>query len=132
MARPIWSGSISFGLVNVPVNLYSATSSHKVAFHQFERGTGERIRYKRVAEESGKEVGWDDIVKGYEVEKGRYVIVEKEELEAVEPNRSRTIEIEEFVRLAEIDPIAWDKTYYLAPKEDVGAERPYMLLLKAL
>lgn len=132
MARPIWTGSISFGLVNVPVKLFSAIESHKIQFHQFQRGTGERIRYKRVAEESGKEVAWDEIVKGYEVEKGHYVIVEPEELEALDPNRSRTIEIEEFVRLEEIDPIAWNNTYYLAPQEKVGAERPYLLLLRAL
>lgn len=132
MARPIWTGSISFGLVNVPVKLFSATSSHNVSFHQLEAKTGARIRYKRVSEESGEEVPWDEIVKGYELSKGEYVTVTSEELESVEPTKTRTIEIEEFVDLEAIDPIVWDKTYYLAPQEDVNAERPYALLMRAM
>jgi DNA end-binding protein Ku len=132
MARPIWSGAISFGLVTVPVKLFSATSSQTVRFNQFQEGTGERIRYKRVAESSGEEVAYSDIVKGYEVEDDRYVLVTQEELESVEPGRSRTIEIEDFVDLDAIDPITWDKTYYLAPREDAGAEKPYALLRTAM
>lgn len=132
MARPIWTGSISFGLVNVPVKLFSATSSHNVSFHQLDAKSGSRIRYKRVAEETGEEVSWDDIVKGYEVSRGEYVTITGEELESVQPTRTRSIEIDEFVELDEIDPIVWNKTYYLAPQEDVNAERPYALLMRAM
>jgi DNA end-binding protein Ku len=116
----------------VPVKLFSATSPRTVRFTQFQEGTGERIRYKRVAEGSGEEVAYDDVVKGYEVEDGQYIIVTPDELESVEPGRSRTIEIEDFVDLAAIDPICWDKTYYLAPQEDAGAEKPYALLHQAM
>jgi DNA end-binding protein Ku len=132
MARAIWNGSISFGLVNVPVKLYSATEQKDVSFHQFEAGSGERIRYKRVAEESGREVDYGDIVKGYEVEPGRHVIVTPEELESVEPGHSRSIEIEDFIDLDEIDPMHFDKSYYLGPAVNVGAEKPYELLRTAL
>ena len=132
MARAIWSGSISFGLVNVPVKLFSATEQKDVSFHQFQEGTGQRIRYRRVAEESGEEVDYADIVKGYEVEKGRHVLVTPEELESVDPGRTRTIEIEDFVDLAEIDPIYYEKSYYLAPAEGSGAEKPYALLLQGM
>ncbi|MBW3644913.1 MAG: Ku protein [Actinobacteria bacterium] len=132
MARAIWSGSISFGLVNVPVKLFSATEQKDVSFHQFQEGTGQRIRYRRVAEESGEEVDYADIVKGYEVEKGRHVLVTPEELESVDPGRTRTIEIEDFVDLAEIDPIYYEKSYYLAPAEGAGAEKPYALLLRGM
>jgi DNA end-binding protein Ku len=132
MARPIWSGAISFGLVTVPVKLFSATDSKQISFNQFQEGTGQRIRYKRVAEESGEEVDYADIVKGYEVEKGRYVIVTPDELEAVEPRKSRTIEIEDFIDLDDVDPVYFDKTYYLGPASDVGAEKPYALLHRAL
>lgn len=131
MARAIWTGSISFGLVTVPVKLYTATSPHKVSFHQFQEGTGERIRYQRVAEGTGEEVDYADIVKGAEVEKGRHVIVTREELEAIEPGKSRSIDIEDFVDLDEIDPIAWNTTYYLGPDGET-AERPYRLLLEAM
>lgn len=130
MARAIWNGAIGFGLVNIPVKLYSATESKSISFHQFERGTGKRIHNKRVAEGTDREVDYDDIDKGYEVSKGKFVIVTPEELESVEPGRSRTIEIEQFVDLAELDPIYFDKTYYLGPAE--GAEKPYTLLLDAL
>ena len=130
MARAIWSGAIGFGLVNIPVKLYSATESKDVAFHQFERGTGKRIHNKRVAEGSDREVAFEDIDKGYEVSKGKFVMVTPEELASVEPGRSRTIEIEEFVDLHEVDPVYFDKPYYLAPAD--GAEKPYVLLLEAL
>jgi DNA end-binding protein Ku len=132
MARAIWTGTISFGLVTVPVRLYSATESQTVSFSQFQKGTGERIRYKRVAEGTGEEVDYAEIVKGAEIDDGRYVIVTPEDLEAIEPGRSRTIEIEDFVNLDQIDPISWDKTYYLGPAEDAGAEKPYGLLLRAM
>lgn len=132
MARPIWSGAVSFGLVTVPVKLFSATESKQVSFNQFQEGTGQRIRYKRVAEESGEEVPYGEIVKGYEVEKGRFVIVTPEELETAEPRKSRSIEIEDFVDLDDIDPVYFDKTYYLGPAGDVGAEKPYALLHRAL
>jgi DNA end-binding protein Ku len=132
MPRAIWSGAISFGLVTVPVKLYSATEQKDVRFHQFQEGTGQRIRYKRVAEDSGEEVEYADIVKGYEIDKGRYVIVTPDELEAVEPTKSRTIDIEDFVDLDAIDPVYWEKTYYLGPAEDVGAEKPYALLHHAM
>ena len=132
MARAMWSGAVSFGLVTIPIKLFSATSSHNVEFHQFEKNTGERIRYKRVAENTEKEVEYSDIVKGHEIADGKFVIVTPEELAAVEPTKSRTIDIEDFVDLDEIDPIYWNNTYYLAPAEDVGAEKPYALLLKAM
>jgi DNA end-binding protein Ku len=132
MARAIWSGAISFGLVNVPVKLFSATETRDVSFHQFQEGTGQRIRYKRVAAESGEEVGYDDIVKGYEVDKGRHVLVSPEELESVEPGRSHTIEIEDFVDLDRIDPVYYEKTYYLAPAKGAGAEKSYALLRRAM
>jgi len=130
MARAMWSGAISFGLVTIPVKLFSATSSHSVEFNQFEKGTGERIRYKRVAEKSEREVEYRDIVKGHEVEDGKFVIVTPEELAAVEPTKSRTIDIEDFVDLADIDPVYYDHPYYLIP--DKGATKAYGLLLGAM
>jgi DNA end-binding protein Ku len=130
MARAIWSGAIGFGLVNIPVKLFSAIERKDVAFHQFQQGTGKRVHNKRVVEGSGKEVAFEDIEKGYEVSKGHFVLVTPEELESVEPGQSRTIEIEEFVDLHEVDPIYYDRPYYLAPAK--GAEKPYALLLEAL
>jgi DNA end-binding protein Ku len=132
MARAIWSGAISFGLVTIPVKLYSAVDPQDVQFHQFQKNSGQRVRNKRVAEESGREVDYGNIVKGYEVSKGEYVIVTPEELESVEPTRNRTIEIEDFVDLDEIDPIYFEKTYYLAPEKGAGAEKAYSLLREAL
>ncbi|HZA60295.1 MAG TPA: Ku protein [Actinomycetota bacterium] len=132
MARAIWTGSVTFGLVNIPVRLYSATKPRDVRFHQLEGGSGRRIRHKRVAEGSEEEVPYEEIVKGYEVDKGRYVPLTPDELEAVEPERGRSIEIRDFVDLAEIDPIYFEKTYYLGPQPDVGAEKPYALLHQAM
>ncbi|HVM08668.1 MAG TPA: Ku protein [Acidimicrobiales bacterium] len=132
MPRAIWSGSISFGLVNVPVRLHSATQQKDVRFHQFERETGERIRQKRVAEDSGHEVDYDDIVKGYEISKGRFVMVTPEELESVEPGQSRTIDIEDFIEFTEVDPVHYEKTYYLEPEDSQGAKRAYALLREAM
>ena len=130
MPRAIWSGSISFGLVNVPVGLYSATESKDVRFHEFEGGSGRRIRHERVAEGTDKEVDYDDIVKGYEVADDKYVMLTKEELESVEPGRSRSIDVENFVSLGEIDPVYYEKSYYLAPK--AGGEKAYALLRAAM
>lgn len=131
MARAIWTGSVSFGLVNVPVGLFSATEDHTVHFSQFEKGTPNRIRYKRVNEETGEEVDFSHIVKGYDIGGGEYVIVDPDELDEVAPGRSRTIDITDFVEQAEIDPIFYQKTYYLAPQGE-GAERAYGLLLEAM
>ncbi|MBC6447855.1 non-homologous end joining protein Ku [Actinokineospora xionganensis] len=131
MARPIWNGAINFGLVTVPVELYGATEDHTISFRQFERGTSDRIRYKRVNERTGKEVAYSDIVKGAEIGGGDYVIIEPDELEAIAPGRSRTIDISAFVDLDSIDPIHFQKTYWLAPaKEEYG--RAYSLLLQAM
>lgn len=132
MARAIWTGAISFGLVNIPVRLYAATRSHRIDFHQFQRGTGKRVRYKRVAEGSGKEVPFDQIVRGVEVRKGKFVTIESEELEAVEPRKTRTIEIQDFVPLAQIDPIVWNETYYIGPDAHAGAQRAYATLTRAM
>jgi DNA end-binding protein Ku len=131
MARSIWSGAVGFGLVTVPVSVYSATDDKTIEFHQFERDTSDRIRYQRVNERTGKEVDYDDIVKGHDVGGGDYVIVTPEDLEAVEPGRSRTIDITDFVDLSEIDPIYFQKAYYLAPKGE-EARRPYDLLRQAM
>jgi DNA end-binding protein Ku len=130
MPRAIWSGAISFGLVNVPVKLYSATSPKSVRFHQLSRETGSRIRQKRVDPSTGDEVAFEDIVKGYEVTPDRYVIIEPEELDALDPKATKTIDIEEFVDLAEIDPIYYDHSYYLAPA--TGGAKAYRLLLEAM
>ena len=131
MARPIWSGAINFGLVTIPVELYSATEDHTISFRQFERGTSDRIRYKRINERTGKEVAFSDIVKGADVGGGEYVIIEPEELDQIAPGRSRTIDINTFVDLDDIDPIHFQKTYWLAPaKEEYG--RSYGLLLQAM
>jgi DNA end-binding protein Ku len=126
----IWTGSISFGLVTVPVKLTSATKSRDVSFNQLEEETGSRIRLRRVSEQTGEEVPPNKIVKGYEIEKGRYVVVEKSELEALAPKASHTIEIEDFVDLDEIDPLYFDSPYYVIPDEK--AAKPYRLLVEAM
>jgi DNA end-binding protein Ku len=130
MARAIWTGAISFGLVNVPVKLYSATSPKTVRFHQLSAKTGARIKQKRVDPSTGDEVSFDDIVKGYELTPDRYVLIEPDELEALDPKATKTIDIEEFVDLAEIDPIYYDHSYYLAPT--TGGAKAYQLLLEAM
>lgn len=131
MARAIWGGALNFGLVTVPVELYSATQDHTVHFRQFQRGTSDRIRYRRVNERTGEEVPYDQIVKGYDLGGDEYVIIEPEELEEIAPGRSRTIDIDAFVDLDQIDPIYFQKTYWLAPaKEEFG--RAYTLLLEAM
>ena len=131
MARPIWTGVISFGLVSVPVAMYSATKEHEVSFHQFQKGTSDRIRYKRVNERTGREVDFADIVKGAEVGGGKYVMLDPDELDAVAPGRSRSLEVHAFVDLDEIDPIYFQKTYYLAPASDETA-KTYALLRDAM
>lgn len=131
MARSIWTGSISFGLVNIPVGLYSAVEEKTIRFHQLEQGTSDRIRYKRVNESTGNEVEYQDIVKGYEVSEDQYVVLTQDELEAAEPSGSRTVEIEDFVDQSEIDPIYFDRTYYLAPRNQ-AAMKPYSLLREAM
>jgi DNA end-binding protein Ku len=131
MAHTIWTGSVSFGLVNIPVGMYSATEEHTVRFHQFEAGTSDRVRNLRVNERSGKEVDYANIVKGYDLGGGESVIVTKEELAAASPERSSTIEISDFVELSEINPIFYRSTYYLAPKGE-AAVKPYRLLLQAM
>ena len=130
MARAIWSGAISFGLVNVPVKLYSATSPKTVRFHQLSAKTGARIRQKRVDQSTGDEVPFEEIVKGYELTPDRYVLIEPEELDALDPKATKTIDIEEFVALADIDPIYFDHSYYLAPS--TGGAKAYGLLLEAM
>jgi DNA end-binding protein Ku len=130
MPRSIWSGAISFGLVNVPVKLYSAVSRKTVRFHQLNKETGNRISQRRVDPETGDEVSYDDIVKGYELTKDHYVVITPEELEALDPERTRTIDIEDFVDLEDIDPIFYDHPYYLVP--DTGATKAYGLLLSAM
>src|ERR687895_1061466 len=130
MPRSMWSGAISFGLVNVPVKLYSAVSRKTVRFHQLNRETGHRVAQKRVDSVTGDEVPYENIVKGYELGKERYVVITPEELEALDPERSRTIDIEDFVDLADIDPVYYDHPYYLVP--DKGATKAYGLLLGAM
>src|SRR3954469_11897107 len=130
MARSIWSGAISFGLVNVPVKLYSAVSRKTVRFNQLNAETGNRIAQKRVDPETGEEVPFEQIVKGFELTKDRYVIITPDELDALDPERSRTIQIEDFVDQEDIDPIYYDHPYYLVP--DKGAEKAYGLLLNAM
>jgi DNA end-binding protein Ku len=132
MPRAIWSGSISFGLVNVPVKLYSAIHHQDLSFHQFQEGTNARIRNKRVSEKTGREVAYDDIVKGYEVTKGQYVMVEPDDLAGFAPRATHTIDIEDFVALDDIDPIYYDATYYLAPEKSEGARKAYVLLRRAM
>ena len=130
MARSIWSGAISFGLVNVPVKLFSAVSRKTVRFNQLNQETGNRIQQKRVDPETGEEVGFDQIVKGFELTKDRYVVITPDELDALDPERTRTIDIEDFVDLEDIDPIYYDHPYYLVP--DKGAAKAYGLLLNAM
>jgi DNA end-binding protein Ku len=187
MAQAVWTGDLSFGLVNIPVKLFTATSPRRVRFHQYEAGTGRRIRYRRVAEgppplhqhsspdeedaapvepwerevggvpeDSGEladpnemaegeshqktsrgsdeadEIGWEEIVKGYEIEPGRVVTVAADELESVAPERSRVLEVEQFVDLESIDPVFFEKSYYVVPQRGAATERPYWLLYRAM
>src|ERR671922_2064773 len=130
MARSMWSGAISFGLVNVPVKLYSAVSRKTVRFNQLNAETGNRIAQKRVDPETGEEVPYEQIVKGFELTKDRYVVITPDELDALDPERTRTIQIEDFVDQSDIDPVYYDHPYYLVP--DKGAAKAYGLLLNAM
>ncbi|MBK6857200.1 MAG: Ku protein [Microthrixaceae bacterium] len=130
MPRAIWHGSISFGLVSIPVRLFPATSRKTVRFNQIDTRTGSRVRQKRVSEADGSEVPMEDIAKGYELSSGRYVVITDYELAALDPEASRTIELLEFVDQASINPIVYDSAYFLAPDE--ANVKPYALLLRAL
>ncbi|MEU8983075.1 Ku protein [Streptomyces sp. NPDC048309] len=131
MARSIWTGVITFGLASLPVGLYTAIEDHTVHFHQLQRGTADRIRNRRVNERSGKEVPSENIVKGYELAEGEYIVVEPDELDQIAPGRSQTIDITDFVDLADIEPVYFNRTYYIAPR---GKEytKVYELLRAAL
>ncbi|MET0615937.1 MAG: Ku protein [Thermoleophilaceae bacterium] len=130
MPRAIWSGAISFGLVNIPVKLYSAVSRKTVRFHQIDAESGQRIRQQRVNPANGEEIAYEQIVKGYEISPDKYVTITPEELDSLQPQKTRTIDIEEFVDLEQIDPIYYDHPYYLVP--DKGAAKAYKLLLDAM
>jgi DNA end-binding protein Ku len=130
MPRAIWNGAISFGLVSVPVRLYAAVAPKTVRFHQLHAADGVRIQQRRVCPVDGEEVPYEDIVKGYEIAPDQYVVIQPEELAALEPGRGRSIEIEDFVPLSEIDPIFYDHPYYLGPGE--GGAKAYRLLLEAM
>jgi DNA end-binding protein Ku len=131
MARAIWSGVLTFGLVSVPVELYSATERHGPTFHQFEKGTADRIRYQRVNERTADEVDYSDIVKGADTGDGRYVLLDQDELDSVAPGRSRSLEVRTFVDLDDIDPVYFNKAYYLGPGGE-GSEKVYALLRDAM
>jgi DNA end-binding protein Ku len=130
MARAIWSGTISFGLLNVPVKLYSAVSRKTIRFNELREGDGSRVRHKRVAESDEKEVPYEEIVKGYGISPDRYVVLTREELDELNPAKTRAIEIQDFVDIEQIDPISFESPYYLGPAE--GAEKAYGLLVKAM
>ena len=128
--RAIWKGSISFGLVNIPIGLYPATRREDISFRQLRAEDLSPIRYKRVAEEDGEEVPWEKIVKGYEYEKGQFVLVTDKDFEKAMPEATQSIDIVEFVDLAEIDPMFFDKPYYLEPQK--GGKKAYALLRETL
>jgi DNA end-binding protein Ku len=131
MARPVWTGTISFGLVNVPVKAYTAVRDHDIHFNQLEKGSGSRIRNRKVSEKTGKEVDSDDIEMGFEVSKGQYVTFDKEELEELKPESTRAVEVTDFVALDDVDPIYYERTYWLGPDGDAG-KKAYGLLLAAM
>ena len=130
MPRSIWSGSISFGLVNIPIKLTTAVDSKDVSFRQIRRSDSSRIRYRKVAEVDEEEVANDEIVKGYEIAPDRYIVIEPDELKGLDPKKSRTIDISDFVDLDDIDPIYYDASYYLVPQDT--AAKPYLLLHQAM
>ncbi|HEX3128912.1 MAG TPA: Ku protein [Thermoanaerobaculia bacterium] len=130
MARSIWKGSITFGLVNIPVGLYSAEKREEVSFHLLDRKNKARVKYKRVNEETGREVAWEDTVRGFELESGKYVILTDEDLQRAAPEKTQTVDILDFVDLEEIDPSFFDKPYYLAP--DKKGAKSYALLREVL
>jgi DNA end-binding protein Ku len=130
MARAIWSGTISFGLLNVPVKLYSAVARRGISLRELRESDGARIRHRRVAEGTDEEVPYESIVKAYEIAPDRYVPLTKDEMAAIAPEKTRAIEVQDFVDLEEIDPIYFDSPYYLGPAD--GAEKAYSLLAKAM
>jgi DNA end-binding protein Ku len=130
MARSMWTGSVSFGLVNIPVKLFNAVSPKTVRFHLLHAKDGVRIRQKRVCPADGEEVSNDDLIKGYEISKNRYVPIQPEELEALDPKATHTVDILDFVPADQIDPLYFDHPYYLAP--DRGAQKAYALLRAAM
>ncbi|MEO5916269.1 MAG: Ku protein [Luteolibacter sp.] len=130
MARSIWKGAIAFGLVNIPVSLTSAEARPDIQFHMVDSKNHARIRYERVNSDTGEEVPWDRMVKGYEHDDGQFILLTEEDLEAVQPRLTKTIEISEFVSLDEIDPLLFDKPYYLEPEK--RGRKAYALLREAL
>lgn len=130
MARAIWTGAVSFGLVTVPVKLFAAVNSKSVKFNQLDSADHQRVQMKRVNANTGEEVPFDRIVKGYEISPDRYVIIEKGELESIDPKKTKTIDIDRFVDFTELDPIHFDHPYYLAPAP--GGAKPYKLLVDAM
>ena len=130
MARAIWKGSISFGLVNIPIALYPATRREELRFRLLRKTDLSPVNYRRVAEKDGKEVSWDQIVKGYEYEKGKYVVLRDEDFQRVDLEATQTVDIQDFVDLEEIDPIFFYKPYYLEPQK--GGDKAYALLRDAL
>ncbi len=129
MPRPVWSGTISFGLIAIPIKLFHAVSRKSVSFNQLDERTMSRIRYRKVSDETGEEVPDEHIVKGYEVSKGRYILVDPDELEPFIPAATKTVDLEEFVDLAEIDPVYFENAYYVAPDSN---PKPYVLLARAM
>jgi DNA end-binding protein Ku len=130
MARAIWSGSISFGLLNVPVKLYSAVARRNIALREIRESDSARIKHRRVAEGTDEEVPYEEIIKAYEITPGQYVPLSKDEMSAMAPEKTRAVEVQDFVDLDEIDPIYFDSPYYLGPAD--GAEKAYSLLAKAM
>jgi DNA end-binding protein Ku len=126
----MWSGAISFGLVNIPIKMFTAVSRKSVSFNQIDTRTGSRIQYRKVSAADGEEVASEQIAKGYQLSSGEYVLVGDDELAALDPEATRTIDIEQFVDLEEIDPIYYDSPYYVAP--DKAARKPYALLTRAM
>lgn len=131
MPNAIWTGSISFGLVSVPVKLYTAVRSHDVGFHQYSKETGARIRYRKVDEDTGEEVEYSDIVKGWDPGDGRLVLVDRDELADLDPDKSELLDIVDFVDLDEIDPVYFDKPYNIVPAGEAAA-KAYRLLVEAM
>ncbi len=130
MPRAMWSGAISFGLVNIPIKMFTAVSRKSVSFNQIDTRTGSRVQYRKVSAADGEEVASEQIAKGYQLSSGEYVLVGDDELAALDPEATRTIDIEQFVDLEEIDPIYYDSPYYIAP--DKAARKPYALLTRAM
>ncbi|MGV3772143.1 MAG: Ku protein [Verrucomicrobiales bacterium] len=128
--RAIWKGSITFGFVNIPIGLYTATRSEQLKFHLLRKNDLSPVNYKRVAATDGKEVQWEDIVKGYEYEKGKYIVLKDDDFKRVDVEATQTVDILDFVDISDIDPMFFDKPYYLEPQR--GGEKAYVLLREAL